>query len=415
MRTPFLAEKNFGYGPDAWPEPPMIDGWLYGRNHAAFFALEGAAREFFSQLPTPDQVDLLRENARLRGNAERTVRDSLAVLRAFLAAKPEPPPVGIFIEDLGVTFHGVAGWPGGRSDDANAALMRTALRAFSRLPRAQRDELIRRRDEWSADDCARSIEAWAAAEQASDAKGAEGAPGSGKPLVNRDRAAQFGRRSDAYESRPRRPDGPSFTDAECREAERAARASRETPGMTLHVGPYRYKLVISDTAIFNNEGIELDGLASEGRRLLVLSFKVEPERRREVAMHELRHAWGFHFPAPCGAEEESQFFAAIVEQLSNDLAEQGGEEALMALAPERVQHNTRPKPPRPTYAPIFQNIEGHPVPRLPYSHDGVDRPIEKNSDVLSLDEATRLFGLSRRLLAQIWGATFGEFFDAIQE
>jgi hypothetical protein len=33
--------------------------------------------------------------------------------------------------------------------------------------------------------------------------------------------------------------------------------------MQFHVGPYIYRLVISDTAIFDADGAELDGLASE--------------------------------------------------------------------------------------------------------------------------------------------------------
>jgi hypothetical protein len=111
-----------------------------------------------------------------------------------------------------------------------------------------------------------------------------------------------------------------------------------------HVGPYVYRLVITDRSLFNAEGDELEGVAVEGRRLLILSFIVEPERREEVALHELIHAWAFHVPTPRTEEERCQLHAMIGEQFRRDLEAQGGREALMQLQPQRVPHLGRPRP-----------------------------------------------------------------------
>lgn len=114
--------------------------------------------------------------------------------------------------------------------------------------------------------------------------------------------------------------------------------------MFFNVGPYRYRLAISDRPIYDAEGNQLEGLAVEQRRLLIVSYRVEPDRREEVALHELGHAWLFHFPTPRTDEERCQFFAATARQFRMDLEEQGGAEAMLQMAPERVPHLSRGVP-----------------------------------------------------------------------
>ena len=111
-----------------------------------------------------------------------------------------------------------------------------------------------------------------------------------------------------------------------------------------HVGPYVYRLVVSDRSIFDAEGNELEGCAVEGRRLVILSRIVEPERREEVAAHELIHAWAFHAPKPSDEEERCQFHAMIAEQFRRDLEVGGGRERLLQLPRTCVPHLGRPVP-----------------------------------------------------------------------
>lgn len=118
----------------------------------------------------------------------------------------------------------------------------------------------------------------------------------------------------------------------------------EASEMQFHVGPVAYTLVISDRSIFDEEGDELEGRAVESRRLLIISHRVEPERREDVALHEFKHAWQFHVPAPTTPEEDCQLFSLASRQFHNDLENQGGAEALRQLRPTRVAHTGRPIP-----------------------------------------------------------------------
>jgi hypothetical protein len=113
--------------------------------------------------------------------------------------------------------------------------------------------------------------------------------------------------------------------------------------INFNVGPFVYRLVVSDRAIFDGEGEELEGVAVEGRRLLILSRIVEVERREDVALHEFTHAWAFHVPKPSDEEERCQLTALVAQQFALDLERQGGREALRELPSTRVPHLGRPK------------------------------------------------------------------------
>lgn len=120
--------------------------------------------------------------------------------------------------------------------------------------------------------------------------------------------------------------------------------------MQFHVGPVSYRLVISNRHVFDADGNELEGCAVEGRRLLILSCIVEPERREEVALHEFTHAWAFHVPQPSNEEERCQLTALIAQQFQKDLDAAGGREALIQMQPAHVPHLGRPAPALPDVA-----------------------------------------------------------------
>jgi hypothetical protein len=120
--------------------------------------------------------------------------------------------------------------------------------------------------------------------------------------------------------------------------------------MQFHVGPVSYRLVISNRHVFDAEGNELEGVAVEGRRLIILSCIVEPERREEVALHEFTHCWSFHVPIPRDEEERCQLTALIAQQFQKDLDAAGGREALMQMQPVQVPHLGRPLPAVPDVA-----------------------------------------------------------------
>ena len=101
-------------------------------------------------------------------------------------------------------------------------------------------------------------------------------------------------------------------------------------------GVHRYAVRVPNQAIFNHLGEELDGLAIESRRLILISPAVQPDRREEVLGHEVEHAWSFHMPAAHTQEERAQLTATILQSLRQDLDAQGGIAALRAIQPEPI-------------------------------------------------------------------------------
>lgn len=104
--------------------------------------------------------------------------------------------------------------------------------------------------------------------------------------------------------------------------------------MRFRVGPYAYRARITEEPLVDEKtGEALAGMAvSQGREILIAAT-VPPEERMEVLSHELKHAWFFHFPKPRTEEEDCNLYAAISQQMTNDLDEQGGIGALMRMKP----------------------------------------------------------------------------------
>lgn len=115
-----------------------------------------------------------------------------------------------------------------------------------------------------------------------------------------------------------------------------AGAAKQESAVKFRVGTITYTLVISDSSIYDAEGNEVEGIALEAQRLLLISRIVEPTRREEVAMHEYVHAWFFHVPRPTTEEENCQFAAFVAEQFNQALESQGGRDALRALPATRM-------------------------------------------------------------------------------
>lgn len=122
--------------------------------------------------------------------------------------------------------------------------------------------------------------------------------------------------------------------------------------MILHVGTIGYSVVLSDQAIFDSDGNQLEGCALEARKLIVLSRIVEPDRREEIAEHEFYHCWLFHVPKPANEEEAAQFHALVAKQFRRDLKDAGGPDAFLSLRPTRVSIG-RPSVSRADHLPGF--------------------------------------------------------------
>jgi len=104
--------------------------------------------------------------------------------------------------------------------------------------------------------------------------------------------------------------------------------------MRFRVGPYVYRVRVTEEPLVDQRtGETLLGEAVFHSKELLVSGAVQPTSRLEVLLHELKHAWLFHFPPPANEEQHCSFFAAVSEQAMLDLAEQGGVEALARLSP----------------------------------------------------------------------------------
>jgi hypothetical protein len=113
--------------------------------------------------------------------------------------------------------------------------------------------------------------------------------------------------------------------------------------LKFQVGPFTYTLVVADVPIYHTDGDEAEGLAIEYRRQIILSPRVEPQRRQEITLHEIVHCWLFHVPRPRNEEEHCQFVAFVHQQFDKDLEAQGGPQSLAQLIASPVTPIGRPR------------------------------------------------------------------------
>ena len=101
--------------------------------------------------------------------------------------------------------------------------------------------------------------------------------------------------------------------------------------MVFHIGPWKYRVRITDDPIKAEDGSLLNGMADRDNREILISGDVPPQRRMGVLMHELQHAWLFHFPKARTEEELCEFTATLMTQAYQDFNRQGGLKALAAM------------------------------------------------------------------------------------
>lgn len=114
--------------------------------------------------------------------------------------------------------------------------------------------------------------------------------------------------------------------------------------MKFSVGPFVYTFVVSSRDLWDESGEFCEAYFYEDRRLIVMSPRVEPQRRAEVLKHEIKHCWETHVGQPNSEEGRCQLFATISESFDADLERQGGREALERMTPRTVNHLGKPAP-----------------------------------------------------------------------
>ena len=102
--------------------------------------------------------------------------------------------------------------------------------------------------------------------------------------------------------------------------------------MTFRVGPFDYVVKVVATAP-RMDGVPCDGIIEFDEERIQLYAKTRGKRRLNVLLHELAHAWRYHFPAPCDEESQCDFLANLAQSAMQDLLRQGGIEALEAMQP----------------------------------------------------------------------------------
>lgn len=102
--------------------------------------------------------------------------------------------------------------------------------------------------------------------------------------------------------------------------------------MHFDVGPYPYRVDITDGQLHDPEGRPADALIHGDRGLIQIAGTVAPGQRTRKLLHELAHAYCWHFPPPIpGGEEWCDWFSTVTDAIIGQLMRQGGPAALMAL------------------------------------------------------------------------------------
>jgi hypothetical protein len=96
--------------------------------------------------------------------------------------------------------------------------------------------------------------------------------------------------------------------------------------MHMHVGPHVYQVVIAQKITGGRIG-----LADYLNRRLLVAACVPPAHRLDVILHELAHAFSYHFPSPTDEEAAANLTATIAASAMKDLARQGGVDVLMRM------------------------------------------------------------------------------------
>lgn len=149
--------------------------------------------------------------------------------------------------------------------------------------------------------------------------------------------------------------------------------------MRFNVGPYAYHVEITSDELEGDDGSRLLGLCEFLGRRIWISSRVPRGERLDVVLHELRHAWANHVPAPRTEEEEANLWALATASTLRDLEAQGGTAALEALEPDAEARPEEDGPSGPRA--LTFNIGPHTY------------HVEISADELRLEDGTRAVGL----------------------
>lgn len=98
------------------------------------------------------------------------------------------------------------------------------------------------------------------------------------------------------------------------------------------VGPWRYHVRVSQD-LTDDRGVRLAGRCDFHTHTIWVHADVKRHARLNVALHELRHAWAYHFPKPKSEEEECDLAASIIAAAFADLSRMGGPAVIADLEP----------------------------------------------------------------------------------
>lgn len=111
--------------------------------------------------------------------------------------------------------------------------------------------------------------------------------------------------------------------------------------MRFHVGPWVYRVEISEGPIFADEGPEAMGLCIPSQRKIILSGVIPVRMRLTTLIHELQHAWVAELGWSGDAESMANRAATFTIAVWRELLRQGGENALMRLTSEGIVDQTK--------------------------------------------------------------------------
>ncbi|MEM9414983.1 MAG: hypothetical protein AAGA29_05825 [Planctomycetota bacterium] len=98
------------------------------------------------------------------------------------------------------------------------------------------------------------------------------------------------------------------------------------------VGDNAYKVQVAPKPLSDYRGEPAMGLCHGDRRLIEISPECPHGERLPVLLHELRHAWVYHFPPSTGhSEDDANYYASMTHAIINQLMNQGGPAALLNL------------------------------------------------------------------------------------
>jgi hypothetical protein len=116
--------------------------------------------------------------------------------------------------------------------------------------------------------------------------------------------------------------------------------------MRFHIGPWEYAVEITEEKLVDDEGAECVGLCVWMDNRIQISAGIPRQRRLDVLLHELRHAWRHHLGRSIDDEDDANNAASFTKMCIEELVSQGGEKALMAMEPGEAVGDCRPQDPQ---------------------------------------------------------------------